>query len=124
MLADGDDYFAHETEVFNTFINRINKALAHPGTAIVFADATHISERSREKTLRRIKTDCKIIPVVFTTPFETCLEWNAKREGLARVPQSAIAHMDHDFHDPTTDSRNYGEIWFVDPSSGERGYIQ
>lgn len=42
LLADGEDYFAHEDEVIATFYAEINEALAAGHDVI--ADATHISE--------------------------------------------------------------------------------
>ena len=114
MVREDEDYFSHETEVFNEFIRLINEALTQHDE--VYVDATHINEQSREKTMRRITVGCKVIPIVFVTPLSTCLEWNAKREGRARVPDSVIRNMHKDFHDPTDDSREYPEVWFINPT--------
>lgn len=91
LLADGEDYFAHEDEVIATFYAEINEALAAGHDVI--ADATHISEKALKQILYAIKTDCKKIVVSFHTPLEVCLSRNASREGRACVPDHIIKGM-------------------------------
>ena len=91
LLADGEDYFAHEDEVVATFYAEINEALAAGHDVI--ADATHISERALRNTMRRIDIDCDNVLISFDTPLDTCIDRNAHRDGRARVPEHVIRKM-------------------------------
>lgn len=91
LLADGEDYFAHEDEVIATFYAEINEALAAGHDVI--ADATHISEKALKQTLRAIKADCERTLVSFRVPLKVCLSRNAGREGRACVPDHIIKSM-------------------------------
>lgn len=91
LLADDEDYFAHEDEVIATFYAEINEALAAGHDVI--ADATHISERALRETMRRIDIDCDKVLVSFDTPLDTCIARNAYRDGRARVPEHVIRNM-------------------------------
>ena len=91
LLADGEDYFAHEDEVIATFYAEINEALAAGHDVI--ADATHISEKALKQTLRAIKADCERTLVSFRVPLKVCLSRNAGREGRACVPDHIIKGM-------------------------------
>jgi hypothetical protein len=70
MLKDGEDYFKYENEVFNQFINQINDALASESCSYIFIDATHLNEKSRNKTLDRLHLteDTIIIPISVRPP--------------------------------------------------------
>lgn len=98
MLKPGEDYFAHENEVFDEFIRQINEAL-EIGIDYVFVDATHISPPSRNKTLSRLRPDPRtnLCFEEFHTPVSICIRRNAGREGLAKVPNSAIKNMSAGF---------------------------
>ena len=104
IISDDEDYFSHETEVFDKFVAEIEKKL-NEGKR-VFADATHINWASRRKLLERIhdKENIDIDVYTFDTPLEVCLERNEQREGRARVPSSVVKRMffqsDHPFNDP------------------------
>ena len=52
MLQDGEEYFAHENDVFETFCKNIQEEL--DAGKVVFADATHLNEKSRNKTLDKL----------------------------------------------------------------------
>ena len=91
LLADGEDYFAHEDEVIATFYAEINEALAAGHDVI--ADAAHISERALRNTMRRIDIDCDNVLISFDTPLDTCIDRNAHRDGRARVPEHVIRKM-------------------------------
>lgn len=114
MLKDGEDYFSHEEEVFNTYVERIKDCLnSHLD---VIADATHITKGSRKKLLqaldRKLICNFNIIFVYFDTPYEVCCGRNASREGRARVPEDVMASMWRNFQKPsmTEDSRCIGLI--------------
>lgn len=91
LLADGEDYFAHEDEVIATFYAEINEALAAGHDVI--ADATHISDRALYNTLKAIRADCKMLLVSFDTPLEVCILRNFAREGRECVPTKVIVNM-------------------------------
>lgn len=86
------DYFKYERDVIRDFYNQINDNLIDGNNVI--ADATHISW----KTLRRTIENCgeyadKIILVYFNRGTDIALPQNAKREGVARVPEEVIRRM-------------------------------
>lgn len=92
IIGEGEDYFSHETKVFNTFVKRIKKELEENGKCI--ADATHITIASRNKLLRALNmNDIKVHLIVMDTPLDVCLKRNSTRTGRACVPESAIRHM-------------------------------
>lgn len=95
MLKPRDNYFSQETNVYNKFIEKINKAIT-ADDYVVYVDATHTTSSSRLKLLRRLnlKGDEEICYYFFDTPLNICLSRNRKREGLARVPDQAIRDMD------------------------------
>ena len=103
MLKDGEDYFKYENEVFNQFINQINDALASESCSYIFIDATHLNEKSRNKTLDRLHLteDTIIIPVSVRPPLDQCIEQNSRRTGRALVPESVIRKMYESYKAPT-----------------------
>lgn len=128
MLKDGEDYFAHENEVFEEFIRQINECIAL-GINYVFIDAIHINKASREKVLRRLVVDSRtsLMFVNCICPIELAIQRNAKREGLRRVPDSAIVNMAKRKSNPSLEDYpedNYGFkiIYFMDtyPREGRK----
>ena len=115
ILKDDEDYFAHEDEVFETFIAYINQTLENPDIDTVFIDATHLNRKSRNKTLSRVcrKNISELNCVCFTTPLETCIARNHLREGRAKVPQSAIENMFKACSAPTANER-FDHVYAVD----------
>lgn len=98
-VNDQEHYFDHEHEVYKEFCNRIDMHLLNEETVI--ADATHLNQKSREKLLQTLTViPDEIIGIVFTTPFEVCLERNSKREGITRVPDAQMYKMKNIFHKP------------------------
>ena len=57
IVSEDEDYFAREDEVFDTFINYINRCLDDDVTDTIFIDATHLNEKSRHKTLSRVNKE-------------------------------------------------------------------
>ena len=102
MVREDEPYFERETEVFNAWIAQICEALDNPMIEDIYIDATHLNDRSREKTLSRLPKDNinKITNVVFLVPIETCLERNAQRTGREVVPEDAIRNMEKSFKMP------------------------
>lgn len=105
ILTDEDDYFAHEDDVFDTFINYINQTLENPDIHTIYIDATHLNKRSRNKTLRRVnrKNVGELNCVCFTTPRAVCHARNNLRSGRSKVPATAIDNMFNAYSLPTKD---------------------
>jgi predicted kinase len=105
MLGDNEDYFAHEEEVFETWITQIKRALKSD-TECIYVDATHLSETARNKVLNRLDLNgVSIIPVSFEVSLERCLNQNAKRTGRARVPEDVIRNMHKVYKAPSMDEK-------------------
>ena len=96
-----DDYFAHEKEAFNTYINRINSAIER-GWETVVLDATHLTPKSRKKVLCRINIpkDAKLYAIVVRPTLEKHIKQNAQRTGKAFVPVDAIVKQYNSYVEP------------------------
>lgn len=104
MLKPGEDYFAHEKEVYKKFVTAIVSGLGV--NMNIIADATHLNEFSRRKLTQAIDAQFnvyQIVYVVFNTSFEECLRRNASRKGYANVPETIIRNMFRTFQAPTLD---------------------
>lgn len=100
LIKEGDEYFSHETKVFNSFCWQIRSSLLGSGKCI--ADATHLTLASRKKLLNKIDVDdLKVTICYIKTPLATCLERNSHRVGLSCVPDSAIRRMYYSIEEPT-----------------------
>ena len=115
IVREDEEYFSHEDDVFDTFINYINQTLEDPKVENVYIDATHINPRSRRKPLSsaRLKNISELNCVYFKIPFETCLKRNAERTGRAFVPESAIKNM-YDAYIYPTKQEKFTHIYEVD----------
>ena len=102
MVREDEPYFERENEVFNAWIAQICEALSNPMIEDIYIDATHLNDRSREKTLSRLPKENirKITNVVFMVPIEVCLERNRQRTGRAVVPDEVIQNMAKSFKLP------------------------
>lgn len=98
MLQPGEDYFAHESEVFEEFIRQINEVI-ELGIEVIFIDATHLTPKSRWKVLRKLRIDSSINLGLdfFRINFKEILNRNSKRIGLERVPEEALENMYNNF---------------------------
>lgn len=113
LIEEGNEYFSREDEVFQTWINQINDAIADKkGPADIYVDATHLTEKARNKTLNLLNLNkVDIMVVCFDVPVSTCLKRNAKREGLAKVPGNVIKSMCRAYRIPTYKEKyNYKHI--------------
>ena len=116
ILSDEDDYFAHEDDVFDTFINYINQTLEKEEIHTVYIDATHLNQRSRDKVMRRIHMDNvkRVTCVCFDVPLEICYCRNNLRAGRSRVPETAIYNMYQSYRIPNKETENFDRIIIVD----------
>lgn len=106
-IKEDEEYFSHESEVFQKFIDNIIFGLRN-GLNVI-ADATHINMSSRRKLTYAIDKEFnnyKIVYVIFDTSFDICLARNNAREGRARVPEQVMKNMYKDFRIPRDDEDN------------------
>lgn len=89
------DYFAVENEVVETFYSQIQEKLDKNPDKLIFADATHTSEKARKSLLDSLNLENveMIIALEMDIPLETCLARNAQRTGREQVPIKAIINM-------------------------------
>jgi len=125
LLKPGEDYFSHEHEVYARFLRNItnNIRLGHN----VYADATHLTEKSRYTLLKHLyNRGCnpsEIDAIYFNVPLETCLERNEARLGTAAyVPPHQVRQMYSSFSPPMYYEGFYN-IWEVN-SEGDVTLIE
>ena len=120
IVGENEDYFSHETEVFQTFIQKIKDSLGLYSN--VYVDATHLNWSSRRKLLENLglmksKPEERNIGVYafdFNVPLNTCLERNGLREGRSVVPETAVRRMYNSKTSPRTDPYDYDAIIEID----------
>ena len=95
IVREDEEYFSHEEEVFDTFIDYINQTLKNPNVNNIYIDATHLNKKSRNKTLNRIHKNLidELNCVFFDVPEEVCLLRNSWRSGREFVPETVIKNM-------------------------------
>ena len=108
LVGEDEEYFSHEDEVFETWIAEIQYAIDNaPEGTDIYADATHLNERSRDKTINALNLkDCELCVYNFYLPLENCLMRNNLRSGRARVPDSVVKRMWFNFI-PARDNKKY-----------------
>jgi predicted kinase len=117
IVKNDEEYFSHETAVFNQFVEKIAVALEW-GNDNIIADATHLNWGSRRKLLQALVAYypieiLDIIPVVIEAKLEDILERNKLRDGRARVPEETIRRMYRNISDPMKDPYKYTAIMRV-----------
>ena len=105
LLKPEDDYFGIENKVFAVFAQRVQNAINDEnGPDEIYVDATHISEGSRRKILKRLDLkNAEVITLFFNTSLETALKRNSSRTGRALVPESAMLSMYSNITKPSTE---------------------
>ena len=109
MLKQGEYFFSKEKQVYKEFLNQIQINLGRGKDVI--ADATHLNRESRDKLLRNLAIDYNeiyVIGIIMDTPYKTCIERNAKREGVAKVPYKEMIEMINNFRKPSI-NENFDE---------------
>ena len=94
MVAENEEYFSKEKQVFKEFVRRIDNALENGYD--VFADATHLNKASRNKLLRAVNPQLALnVDVIWIkTSLDECLKRNDNRIGTRSfVPKSVIRRM-------------------------------
>lgn len=95
-LKNNEEFFSHEKEVFDTFVNALAASVLSNKNTV--ADATHLNESSRAKLLQALATKLpssfyNIIFIYFDTSYTTCFRRNASRQGRAHVPEKELSSM-------------------------------
>lgn len=121
LLKPGDEYFSKEKTVYSTFVNNISTAIKNGYN--VYADATHLNQKSRYKLMHALKTrGCKPLytaAIYFDVPIDICKERNNKRFGTkAYVPEEQLLQMYGAFVPPHT-YEGFTYVYRVD----EDGYV-
>ena len=116
LLGEDDDYFSKEGIVFAQFVREVAKALVMDDTQNVWADATHLTEKSRRKFFDNLNyylhveygqsPEFEVIAINMETTLSTCKARNAQRSGRARVPEDVIERQFNCF-DPATREERY-----------------
>ena len=111
-VAENEEYFSKENEVFDEFIREIAVRL-FCGINVI-ADATHITQKSRAKTINAVKHGLKLMSgnenyldemvelqaCVVNKGLQTALNQNENRKGTrSYVPKSVIRRMYEQFED-------------------------
>lgn len=125
LLQDGEEYFSHEDEVFNQFIDEIKDGLIDTFYSAVFADATHLTPDTRKKTLDAIGntlTGVDINVVNFNIPFSECMKNNESRKGTKYfVPRAQMRSMFDRYIVPSKyEEYNYNKIITIGIEGGEK----
>ena len=92
------------TDGFYSYISNLNQALYE--NSVVYADASHLTEHSRNKVLNNLELmNVDIIPVVIYPSVETCLAQNAKRSGHCRLSDWNIKRIYSKMRPPTHEEK-------------------
>ena len=113
MVKENEYYFSREDEVYQAFVEQICQALVSPWVDEVYADATHLTKKAREKLIKEIDSftiNYDITAVVIIPSVEQCLAQNAQREGRECVPETVIRNMYNSFTSPLNDDIHYEMI--------------
>lgn len=111
MLQETEGYFDKENEVFAAFVKQIGEALQHEDV-VVYADATHLTERGRNKVLDKLNLkNVEVVPTIVYPPIKQTLRQNDQRSGRAHVPKTVIRRMYEQFEMPTFNEKHeYSKI--------------
>lgn len=121
MVKENESYFSKEDDVYAEFCGEIHDALHCPWAEEVYADATHLTKKAREKLIKNIRVPLEtldIIAVAVKPSVEQCLAQNAQRSGRELVPEKVIMNMFSSFEDPWDDDIEYSEViyegsWYI-----------
>lgn len=111
MVAEDEEYFSKEKQVFKEYVRRINNALENGYD--VFADATHLNKASRNKLLTAInpELDIEVDVIWIKVPLETCIGQGTR----SFVPVSAIRRMFNQIEVPEFEE-GINKIYVVEPN--------
>ena len=113
MVKEDEYYFSREDDVYAEFCGEIHDALHCPWVREVYADATHLTKKAREKLIKNIRVPLETLDiraVVVKPSIEQCLAQNAQRSGRELVPETVIRNMYNSFESPLNDDLRYEMI--------------
>jgi predicted kinase len=115
MVKEDEYYFSREDEVYMEFTRQICSALWCEWVDSVYVDATHLTQKAREKLIHEIDSVYPaeyydIIAVIVKPELEVCLAQNAQRKGRECVPERVICNMYSSFQHPLKDDLRYEMI--------------
>ena len=113
MVGEDEYYFSREDDVYFEFCKEIHDALNCPWVEEVYADATHLTKKAREKLIREAYISpewVEIHAIVIMPTLETCLAQNAFRSGRECVPEKVIRNMYNGYQSPYYDDIQYSYI--------------
>ena len=95
-LKNNEEFFSHEKEVFDTFVNTLAASILSNKNTV--ADATNLNENSRSKLLKALaaklpSSSYNVVFIYFDTSYATCFRRNALRQGRNRVPDKDFSAM-------------------------------
>lgn len=113
LVREDEEYFSRENEVFDKFIEEIQKSI--DAGQRTYIDATNLNEKSRNKVLDRLNIkDVDLYAVVFHIALEECLRRNALRTGREVVPESVLIRMHKSMTNPRGDQKyKYKEVYDI-----------
>ena len=119
IVSENEEYFSHEDDVFDTFINYINQTLEKDNIHTIYIDATHLNQRARDKVLRKVyKNNIEELNCIcFDIPLETCIARNSLRVGRSKVPETAIRNMFKVYQIPNKTTENFDRIIVIDENN-------
>ena len=117
LVKENEDYFSKEKLVFKKFVEQIQDAIDDVKIKSIYADATHLNEKSRLKLLNSLTltSSIRIIPIYFNIPLNIAIARNSRRTGREFVPISAIKNQYYNYSYPEFNEikRFYNEIWSI-----------
>ena len=99
MLKPEEDYFAHEKEVWNEYVQKVADSINDPWTINTIADSTNLSPKARRRLINEVRMALKpgykfqVVYIYFDVYYITCIRRNNQRHGRERVPEEAILNM-------------------------------
>lgn len=124
LLKEGEHYFAREDEVFDLFCEDINETLHSDLYDCVFADATHLTAKSRQKTLDKLNLkNIDIVPVFMEVPYKETLRRNSERTGRKFAPEKVITNMFQTYTIPTFGENKYDYAYIIMVSKDGHEFI-
>ena len=117
LVAEDEEYFSKEKEVFSTFISEIKDGLNNNDYTI--ADATHLNEKSRAKLLHALGksiNSIQIVCLVIKNDLKNAIDQNENRINTREyVPISAIRRMNSQYVQPTLEE-GFSKIYIYNPN--------
>ena len=113
IVKEDEYYFSKEDEVYEEFIRQIAHAFEIPWVDEVYADATHLTSKSRHKLVLAVEKyflNFDLIAIVVKPELEQCLAQNAQRTGRECVPETVIRNMYTSYQSPLQDNLRYDMI--------------